>query len=206
MKSYSSVLLEHSPYESRAAASEWRNKEELRERDRDKQRRTRPGVNFDAMSGLGDNSSVGNSMPSFDDFFDDCFGFDTAVSGEVKVGNAHTVKAALSPVDIAKAQYVSGSFRLEDDWALLLVAEKRKTEDLTLEDLKNAIPSSIASIQDAGIVWATVVALTLLREKMMDRKDEWVGLWVKGKKFVLDNIGGDEALFTKLVDEAVKFV
>lgn len=104
---------------------------------------------------------------------------------------------------IVRLQFHDGSFAMNDSLIKLLGESKPSlVETPTTEALKSKVPNSIRSNPLAETVWATVLAVALLRKTMLDNVEEWRGMWKKAKQFVLEAIGGNETMFVLLLEDA----
>ncbi|KAI0916398.1 hypothetical protein AcW1_008870 [Taiwanofungus camphoratus] len=102
---------------------------------------------------------------------------------------------------VARLQSFDGSFQLDAALCSLLSAS-----NVSLQKLKNSIPSSIRSSPQAEIVWATVLAAAYLKVKLADEKDIWGGLWDKAKYYVTHVLSGGVIMFERLVMDAAKLL
>ena len=103
---------------------------------------------------------------------------------------------------VARLQAFNGSFSLNDD--LVRMLRDDLSSEITLSNLKGAIPDAIRSNPQAETIWATVLAVAHLKLRMPAEKEVWKGMWNKAMEYVLQTIGdADTTAFSDLLEDAM---
>lgn len=100
---------------------------------------------------------------------------------------------------IARLQNFDGSFQLDDGLCRLVFGDK-----ITLNSLKDGIPTSLRSHFEAERLWATAIAVAYLKAKADGAMDVWAGLWEKASQYATAALAGSAVSFDQIVSDAVQ--